>query len=89
MSRSRPTTDKPPPGGRTIKALISLSEAGRRLGANPRYLKGMAEAIGIRLLPAGNALVMAGEDFERLEAHFRKIRGGPARDDLDITAKSA
>lgn len=51
---------------------MSLRKAGNQLGVNPKYLKGYAEAMGIRLRPAGASLVMTTEDFIRLRKQLKK-----------------
>ena len=51
---------------------VTLRTAGRRLrkpghkSMSPSYLKGVAEALGLRLVPRGTALCLAESDFKAL-----------------------
>lgn len=45
---------------------VTLSEAARRIDKTNAYVKGMADAMGLKLLPVGKALVMTESDFRRL-----------------------
>lgn len=45
---------------------VSLRRAAERIGINRQYLKGYAEAKGIRLVEVGPSLTMSPRDFERL-----------------------
>jgi hypothetical protein len=46
--------------------MVSLRQAGRMLEADPKYLKGYAEAMGIKLQPVSRSLLMSAKDFDRL-----------------------
>lgn len=53
-------------GDQAIPAVVSLREAGRQLGRNPTYLKGLAEGLGIEIRMAGRTAVLTERDMERL-----------------------
>lgn len=53
---------------------ISLSKAAVDIGINRQYLKGYAEALGIRLVEVGPSLTMSPRDFERLRQHLAAER---------------
>lgn len=57
-----------------MKGPVSLREAGRRLGLNSHYVKGMAEAIGIHLDEAPPSLLMSSDDFRRLQERHMRIQ---------------
>lgn len=54
--------------------MISLKEAGRRIKANPAYLKGVCEGKGIDLLDAPPSLLLTPADFDRLRQHVESRR---------------
>ena len=72
MHHSRDTTSRTPKET-PIKTYISLREAGRRLGLNSHYVKGMAEALGVVLIDSPPSLLMSIEDFGRLQRHRENI----------------
>jgi hypothetical protein len=51
---------------------VTLRKAGKRLrkpghkSMSPSYLKGLAEGLGLRLVPIGTALCLSEADFKRL-----------------------
>lgn len=58
--------------GRAITTVVSLRQAGEILGADPKYVKGYAEGMGIRLEPCAKSLLMSRRDFERLRRRIGK-----------------
>lgn len=56
-------------GATPIDDLITLTEASERLARLAPYLKGACEGIGVKLMVAGQALVMTRKDFDRLRKH--------------------
>jgi hypothetical protein len=50
---------------------VTVRQAGKRLGRNPQYIKGVAEGIGIKLQVASHAIVMTEKDFERLRRRLQ------------------
>lgn len=56
------------PGAETdpISEAISIREAAARLGLNRQYVKGYAQAIGIRLVRSRASLLMNRHDFDCL-----------------------
>jgi hypothetical protein len=59
---------------------VSLTEAGQRLGKDPRFVRGFADCMGITLESWGPSLFMTQSDFERLKERVegRKPCGQPA-----------
>jgi hypothetical protein len=53
---------------------VSLRKAGRRLGLNAHYVKGMAETLGIHLEDAPPSLLMSEADFARIKQQHEKIQ---------------
>jgi hypothetical protein len=52
--------------------VISLRAAGKLLGEDPRVVKGMALALGIKLMPAPpNSLLMSRRDLNRLKRRMQ------------------
>lgn len=61
-------------GGWTIPAVVSLREAGRQLGRNPTYLKGLAEGLGIEIRMAGRTAILTERDLERLRRQIDRCQ---------------
>ncbi len=56
-----------------ISTFVSITDAARPFGLNPHRAKGIAEGLGIELIPGGNALLMTRKDHARFEARVREI----------------
>lgn len=54
---------------------VTLREAGRRLESSPDRVRGWAEAIGVEMIPVGNAICMTESDFKEVAKVAYRVKG--------------
>lgn len=53
--------------------LITVSKAARKLGRDPRTVRGVAIGLGVELIPVATGLTMTLDDFELVKSRLRKV----------------
>lgn len=58
---------------KSLRSLVSIRAAAKRIGCNAGWLKGVIDAMGIVLFESSNALLMTEADFDRVRAKVEEI----------------